>query len=58
MPAGGHFSDVPAAPNNVRFQGQSSRAAEISRRQSLTLSGPSPLNFAVMHNAPFPRTVW
>jgi hypothetical protein len=39
-----HFSDEPAAPTNVRFQGESSRAAEIPRRQSLTpisdLQGP------------------
>jgi hypothetical protein len=27
-------ADVLAAPTNVRFQAQSSRAAEISRRQS------------------------
>jgi hypothetical protein len=32
----GHFSDVPAAPTNVRFQGQSSRAAEILRRQPIS----------------------
>jgi hypothetical protein len=48
-----HFSAVPAAPNNVRFQGSSSRAAEISRRQSLTRCGNRVGQNAVMHNTAF-----
>src|SRR5262245_8606877 len=45
----------PITPSQER---QSARAAEIVGRPSLTPLRHRPPEFAVMHNAPFPLSVW